>query len=82
MQRNKNSSLSNRKILGVASVGGHWIELLRILKPLNASCDIAYVSTHPKSANMVDGCNFHSVVDFSRWDFWKALIALFQIIYI
>ena len=82
MQKKNHNSLLNRKVLGVASVGGHWIELLRILKPLDKTFDVVYVSTHSKCACMVNGSKFHCVVDFNRWNFWKMSVALFQTILI
>lgn len=72
MYRNMNTS-EKKKVLAVASIGGHWIQLLRIAKPLEEHYDIVYVSTHPKCAAMVKGHRFHRIMDFSRWDAWKIL---------
>ena len=76
--------MSNRKktVLAVASMGGHWMQLLRIIRPLEKSLNVVYVSTHAKCAGMVDGGNFHQITDFNRWNFWKALLAMFQIVFV
>lgn len=68
--------MSDKKtIMAVASIGGHWIQLLRIAKPLEEKYDVVYVSTHMKCATMVDDARFHRLMDFSRWDAWKIVPA-------
>lgn len=37
-----------KKILAVASIGGHWVQLLRITRPLEEHYEVVYMSTHPK----------------------------------
>lgn len=64
-----------RKVIAVASIGGHWIQLLRIAKPLEKHYDVIYISTHNKCATMVEGRKFHRIIDFSRWDAWKIIPA-------
>lgn len=54
--------------MAVASIGGHWIQLLRITKGLSADFNVTYSSTDPKCASMVDGADFFVVKDFSRWN--------------
>lgn len=67
-----------KKVLCAASIGGHWIQLLRIAKPLEQYYDIAYMSTHDKCATMVDGHPFYKMSDFSRWDAWKLIPEFFH----
>ena len=62
-----------KKILAVASIGGHWIQLLRIARPMEEHNDVVYVSTHPKCATMVEGKKFLTTTDFSRMDSWKLI---------
>ncbi|WP_072545175.1 glycosyltransferase family protein [Mediterranea massiliensis] len=71
-----------KTILAVASIGGHWIQLLRIVKPLEAQYEVVYMSTHPKCKSMVKNCRFHTIIDFSRWDIWKIIPASFNICFI
>ena len=72
--------MSINKILAVASIGGHWIQLLRIAKGLEADFDVVYCSTHEKCATMVLGHTFHKIDDFSRWNAWKLPFALWKLI--
>lgn len=67
-----------KKILAVASIGGHWVQLLRIAKPLEENYEVVYMSTHPKCQSMVGDCGFHTIMDFSRWNTWKILPAFFS----
>ena len=69
-----------KKILAVASIGGHWVQLLRITRPLEEHYEVVYMSTHPKCKSMVGTCRFHTMMDFSRWDAWKMLPASFNIL--
>ncbi len=72
--------MSINKILAVASIGGHWIQLLRIAKGLEADFDVVYCCTHDKCATMVSGHTFHKIDDFSRWNAWKLPFALWKLI--
>lgn len=63
----------NNKIIAVASIGGHWIQLLRIVKPLEEKFEVIYLSTHPKCVTMVEGHPFYLIKDFSRWDCYKMI---------
>jgi UDP-N-acetylglucosamine:LPS N-acetylglucosamine transferase len=74
-------SEKKKKILAVASIGGHWVQLLRITAGLAARYDICYVSTNAKCNTMLaEGSRFYAVADFSRWDAWRALPASFAIL--
>lgn len=63
--------MQKKKILAVASIGGHWVQLLRIAKPMEKDYEVVYLCTHPKCATMVEGRKFYLIEDFSRWDAWK-----------
>lgn len=69
-----------KKILAVASIGGHWVQLLRIALPLEEHYEVVYMSTHPKCKSMVGTCRFHTMPDFSRWDAWKMIPASLKIL--
>ena len=62
-----------KRILAVASGGGHWIELLR-LRPAFDDCDVAYVTVQRDYARDVPGCRFHVVNDATRWS--KVAVAM------
>ena len=70
------------KVFAVASIGGHWVQLLRIAKALEKEFDVVYMSTHEKCATMVEGRVYYSMNDFSRWDFYKMFPDLLHSIYI
>ena len=69
-------------VFAVASIGGHWVQLLRIAKALEKEFDVVYMSTHEKCATMVEGRVYYSMNDFSRWDFYKMFPELLHSIYI
>ena len=70
------------KVFAVASIGGHWVQLLRIAKALEKEFDVVYMSTHEKCATMVEGRVYYSMNDFSRRDFYKMFPELLHSIYI
>jgi UDP-N-acetylglucosamine:LPS N-acetylglucosamine transferase len=72
--------MDKKKVLSVASIGGHWVQLLRISKCLEKRYDVAYCSTHAKCATMVSGHPFFQIEDFSRWDAWKLPSSLISLI--
>ena len=67
-----------KKVMAVASIGGHWIQLLRIVRPMEEHYNMIYVSTHPKCATMVAGQKFCQTDDFSRSDAWKLIPSFFK----
>jgi len=55
-----------KRILAVASGGGHWVELLR-LRPSFVECDVAYVTVQREYAADVAGHRFYVINDATRW---------------
>jgi UDP-N-acetylglucosamine:LPS N-acetylglucosamine transferase len=55
-----------KKILAVASGGGHWVQLLR-LQPAFEGCDVIFVSTIPEYSKDVSA-PFHHVTDANIWE--------------
>ena len=68
-----------KKVLAIASIGGHWMQLLRIVRPLESTFSVAYVSTHRKCGEMVKGNRFYPIYDFNRWNAWKAIFTAIQL---
>ena len=66
------------KLLAAASVGGHWIQLLRITKTLNDEFEVVYMSTHHKCESLLAGQNFYTIPDFNRRNFYKLFSVFFQ----
>ncbi len=72
--------MKKTKIVAIASVGGHWIQLLR-LKPLYDKHDTVFISTRSDFKDMVEG-KFYSISDFNRNNmrgFFQAFSKLMQI---
>ncbi|HYO07783.1 MAG TPA: hypothetical protein VER17_02320 [Tepidisphaeraceae bacterium] len=51
-----------RRVLAVASGGGHWIQLSRLM-PAFSECDVAYVTTLDSYREQVRGARFYVVRD-------------------
>ena len=66
-----------KKVLAIASRGGHWIQLLR-LRPAFSDCDMTYVTTDPSYRAMVDGENFCVVTEANRFQKLKLLLMVIQ----
>lgn len=66
--------------MAVASLGGHWIQLLRIARPMEQRYEVVYLCTHPKCATMVEGNSFLLIDDFSRWNAWKMIPSFFRML--
>lgn len=56
-----------RRVLAVASGGGHWVQLLR-LRPALAGCDVAFVTVSPAYRVQVPEHRFYAVTDATRWN--------------
>ena len=62
-----------RRILAVASAGGHWVQLQR-LRPALSGHDLAFVTTNAGYCSETTSHRFYVVNDGSRWN--KLLLAL------
>lgn len=60
------------KTLAIASAGGHWIQLMRVLPAFEAH-ELIFVSTNKSFAETVEGCQFYSVPDANRWNKFKLI---------
>ena len=74
--------MKKKKIMAVASIGGHWIQLLRITRSLEKDYEVVYLCTHPKCKIMVGEQKFYLIKNYSRWDAWKAIPSFFQLLWI
>lgn len=68
----------NRKVLAVASGGGHWVQLMR-LRTAFEGCQMVYVSTHQGYEKLVDGATFYKVTDGNRWSKLNLIKMAFEI---
>jgi UDP-N-acetylglucosamine:LPS N-acetylglucosamine transferase len=60
-------SARRRKILAVASGGGHWVELRRVV-PAFGDLDVVFVSTDPETDNDLSAYRYHAVRNATRRD--------------
>ncbi len=67
------------KVLAIASKGGHWVELLRLL-PAFAGMEVVFVSTAKDLADTVPDQKFYTVPDANRWNKYK-LIQIFFLVF-
>ena len=67
------------KILAIASIGGHWTQLMR-LKSLFLDIDVDYVSTNSDLKSTVDGAKFYTVADGNRWNKLGLIKCFFDLI--
>ena len=58
---------ARRRVLAVASAGGHWVQLHR-LRPAFDVHDVAYVTTNAGYRTDVPSQRFYAVNDASVWD--------------
>ena len=69
----------SKRILAIASGGGHWVELQR-LKPAFHGLDVVYASVYPEYQNDVIGHRFYSFRDVSRRDRFGFIILAAQLL--
>ncbi|MFG0293279.1 MAG: UDP-N-acetylglucosamine--LPS N-acetylglucosamine transferase [Phycisphaerales bacterium JB065] len=67
-----------KRILAIASGGGHWVQLLR-LRPAFEGCEVVYSSVRPAYADDVPGETFIAIPDATRWDRLKLLWMMFKV---
>lgn len=56
-----------KRILAIASGGGHWVQLLR-LRPAFAGCDVTYVTVNEAYRSEIGDARFYVINDATRWN--------------
>ena len=56
-----------KKILAIASGGGHWVQLLR-LRPAFEGCEVVYATVREGYRGDVGGAEFRVIPDSNRWN--------------
>lgn len=69
---------NKKKILAIASSGGHWIQLMRLIPAFDGS-EVVFVSTHSGYKDQVKGAVFHAVTDATRWEKMKLIKMAFEV---
>jgi len=57
--------MKRRKILAIASPGGHWVQLCRLI-PAFSESDVVYACTYNKASELSDDDNYYVIGDISR----------------
>ena len=79
-----------RRVLAIASSGGHWIQLSRLM-PAWDGCDVTYATTDPGHRAKIDAAaaerdqprpRYVTVVEANRWQKWRVVQSLFQMLYL
>lgn len=71
--------MAERRVLAIASGGGHWVQLLR-LRPAFEGCDISYATVHADSAADLEGsARLFTFCDASRRDWWNFFASGLQV---
>lgn len=66
------------KVVAIASVGGHWVELQRLM-PAFSGMEMVFISTRASLSSTVSGNKFYSIPDANRWNKFKLLLVLFEV---
>lgn len=70
-----------KRLLAIASAGGHWAELVR-LRPLLDEYRVTYVTTNRGYRADVGDQPFRTVTEASRWDRLKLLRSALQVLWL
>jgi UDP-N-acetylglucosamine:LPS N-acetylglucosamine transferase len=72
--------MKKKKVLAIASGGGHWVQLRRIM-PAFAAYDTAYATVQKDYQQDISaGARFYTVRDATRWDRWGLVVLLWQLL--
>jgi UDP-N-acetylglucosamine:LPS N-acetylglucosamine transferase len=69
------------KLLLVASGGGHWIQLLRVL-PAFDGAEQVFASVHRDCAQDVPGRRLHVLTDANQWERLRLLRLAFEVLWV
>ena len=72
---------SLRKVLAVASSGGHWTQLLRVI-PALTSCEIVFVTVLESYRSQVPENKFYVVNDANRWNKLRLITLAIRLVWI
>jgi UDP-N-acetylglucosamine:LPS N-acetylglucosamine transferase len=78
--KNKNDRPAKR-VLAVASGGGHWVQLMRLL-PAFEGTDVTFVSVNSFRRDDVRDHRFFTIPDASRWNKYMFIPMAFKILWI
>jgi UDP-N-acetylglucosamine:LPS N-acetylglucosamine transferase len=70
-----------RRVLLVASGGGHWVQLLR-LRAAWEHADVAYLTVQASYQRQVPGARFYAVHDATRWSRLSLVFMALQVAWV
>lgn len=70
-----------RRVMAVASGGGHWTQLLRLREAFEG-CDVVFVSVSEMYRAQVAPARFYAVADANRWNKHRLLITAVQLLWL
>lgn len=79
--RLRTASRTPRRVLLVASGGGHWVQLLR-MRAAWEHADAAYVTVQESYRQQVPGTRFYTVHDATRWSRLSLLRMVLQVTWV
>lgn len=68
-------------ILAVASGGGHWIQLLRLV-PAFTGADVHYATTDRSAADMIEAAGFHTFDDANKDTPFRLIVCALKLAWI
>ncbi|MGF1766064.1 hypothetical protein L4D06_01555 [Enterovibrio makurazakiensis] len=71
-----------KKILAVASGGGHWVQLRRLQNAFKGQHQVYVTVKADYKSDIPEGSNFYTVRDATRWDKFGLVILFFQLLII
>lgn len=72
---------SPKRLLAIASGGGHWVQLLR-LRPAFEGHDVHFATVKNSYRSDVDGQPFHVIPDATRWNKFGLLWTAFKVLWL
>jgi len=77
----RGSRRGRKRVLAIASAGGHWVQLQR-LAPAFDGLDVAYASVYPAYSQDVPGSRFYAFDDVSRLHKTRIVKVMAQLLWI
>ncbi len=70
-----------KKILAIASGGGHWVQLRRLM-PAFEGHDVVFATVNPAYRSDVADYKFYTVTDATRWDRLKLVRLVLELVWL
>jgi UDP-N-acetylglucosamine:LPS N-acetylglucosamine transferase len=81
VKENQDQNYTRGKVLAVASSGGHWVQLRRVV-PAFADSEVIYVTVVDSYRSQVPENKFYSVNDATRWNKLALVLLALRLLWI